>query len=197
MQIRVQGKKIQCIRSEYDPEIKRSRQKVVAAIDRWTDKMPSAGLDALTDDERAQLSAWLDQKRAEKAEESTAVTLRTLDWSVSRLAGAVERGGEEGLTPEVAARTWEQIALLSSVFTLLPGDLISTGTPPGAAQQQPDPRWLRIGDRVRVAIDGLGELDNAVAEGSTATEIEPPAPWPAAPWPVAPWPVEPTGRTRP
>ena len=104
---------------------------------------------------------------------------------------------QDGHTADMITDCWEQIALLSSVFTLLPGDLISTGTPPGAAQQQPDPRWLRIGDRVRVAIDGLGELDNAVAEGSTATEIEPPAPWPAAPWPVAPWPVEPTGRTRP
>lgn len=85
---------------------------------------------------------------------------------------------QDGCTADMITTCWEQVALLSSVFTLLPGDLISTGTPPGAAQQQPDPRWLRIGDRVRVRIDGLGEIDNTVAAGSTATTIDAPAPWP-------------------
>ena len=56
MQFREQGKKIQCIRSTYDPTSKRSHQKVVGAFDRWADKLPSAVLAELTDAERAHLA---------------------------------------------------------------------------------------------------------------------------------------------
>ena len=52
MQFREQGKKIQCIRSAYDPATKRSHQKVIAAFDRWADKLPSDELADLTDAER-------------------------------------------------------------------------------------------------------------------------------------------------
>ena len=116
MQIRVQGRKIQCIRSEYDPEIKRSRQRVVATLDSWADKMPSAGLEALTDAERAQLADYLAPKAAEREEQTTRYTLETLDRGVTRLVEAVERGGEEGLAPEVAARTWEAIQRLQKAL---------------------------------------------------------------------------------
>ena len=51
MQFREQGKKIQCIRSTYDPASKRSHQKVVAAFDRWADKLPSVEVADLTDAE--------------------------------------------------------------------------------------------------------------------------------------------------
>ena len=68
MQFREQGKKIQCIRSTYDPASKRSHQKVIAAFDRWADKLPSAGFDDLTDAERLELVAWFDARQAVKAE---------------------------------------------------------------------------------------------------------------------------------
>ena len=42
-------------------------------------------------------------------------------------------------------------------MTLLPGDVISTGTPAGVALGQPTPRYLREGDEVTLGIDGLGE----------------------------------------
>lgn len=85
---------------------------------------------------------------------------------------------QDGHTADMLTNCWEQVALLSAVFTLLPGDLISTGTPPGAAQQQDEPRWLRPGDRVRVSIDGLGTLDNPVVAGSETQLIADPLPWP-------------------
>jgi 2-keto-4-pentenoate hydratase/2-oxohepta-3-ene-1,7-dioic acid hydratase in catechol pathway len=57
------------------------------------------------------------------------------------------------------------IAYLSSVFTLEPGDIISTGTPGGVGFARKPPVWLRPGDEMVVAIDGLGELCNrCVAE---------------------------------
>lgn len=64
MQIREQGRQIQCIRSTYDATIKRSRQKVVAVIERWSDHMPLIGLDELSDTERQELAEWFDAKRA-------------------------------------------------------------------------------------------------------------------------------------
>ena len=54
------------------------------------------------------------------------------------------------------------IAHLSSVFTLEPGDIISTGTPAGVGVARRPPRFLRAGDVVTVRIEGIGELTNPV-----------------------------------
>ena len=54
------------------------------------------------------------------------------------------------------------IAHLSSVFTLEPGDVISTGTPAGVGFARKPPRWLRAGDTVVTKVEGLGELVNPV-----------------------------------
>ena len=51
---------------------------------------------------------------------------------------------------------------LSSVFTLEPGDIVSTGTPAGVGFSKTPPRWLRPGDEVVVRVQGLGELRNLV-----------------------------------
>jgi 2-keto-4-pentenoate hydratase/2-oxohepta-3-ene-1,7-dioic acid hydratase in catechol pathway len=54
------------------------------------------------------------------------------------------------------------IAHLSSVFTLESGDIIATGTPAGVGFARKPPRWLRAGDEVTIAIQGVGELTNPV-----------------------------------
>jgi 2-keto-4-pentenoate hydratase/2-oxohepta-3-ene-1,7-dioic acid hydratase in catechol pathway len=51
---------------------------------------------------------------------------------------------------------------LSSVFTLEPGDVISTGTPGGVGEAKTPPRWLRPADHVVVRIAGIPELHNEV-----------------------------------
>ena len=56
----------------------------------------------------------------------------------------------------------ELIADLTSIMTLEPGDLISTGTPSGVGSARKPERWLRAGDVVRVTIEGLGTLENPV-----------------------------------
>lgn len=58
------------------------------------------------------------------------------------------------------------IAHLSRSTTLHPGDLIATGTPAGVGCYRQPRRFLRPGDRVRCAIDGLGTLDNPVVGAS-------------------------------
>jgi 2-keto-4-pentenoate hydratase/2-oxohepta-3-ene-1,7-dioic acid hydratase in catechol pathway len=52
------------------------------------------------------------------------------------------------------------ISFLSSVFTLEPGDIISTGTPGGVGFARKPPRYLQPGDEMVVRIAGLGELAN-------------------------------------
>lgn len=54
------------------------------------------------------------------------------------------------------------IAYLSSVFTLEPGDIISTGTPGGVGFARKPPRWLAAGDVVTVTVEGVGTLVNPV-----------------------------------
>jgi 2-keto-4-pentenoate hydratase/2-oxohepta-3-ene-1,7-dioic acid hydratase in catechol pathway len=51
---------------------------------------------------------------------------------------------------------------VSRIFTLQPGDLIFTGTPPGVGMAQKPPVYLKPGDVVEVEIDGLGVLENPV-----------------------------------
>ena len=59
----------------------------------------------------------------------------------------------------------ELIGFISRTLTLEPGDLLVTGTPSGVGMAADPPRFLRPGDRMRVEIDGLGQLDNTVRAG--------------------------------
>jgi 2-keto-4-pentenoate hydratase/2-oxohepta-3-ene-1,7-dioic acid hydratase in catechol pathway len=52
------------------------------------------------------------------------------------------------------------IESLSSGMTLLPGDLIATGSPPGTGQSRTPPEWLQDGDIVEGEIEGIGVIRN-------------------------------------
>jgi 2,4-didehydro-3-deoxy-L-rhamnonate hydrolase len=54
------------------------------------------------------------------------------------------------------------VAYLSQFMSLQPGDIVSTGTPPGVGLGQKPPQYLRIGDTVRLGIGGLGEQQQIV-----------------------------------
>ena len=57
------------------------------------------------------------------------------------------------------------VSYLSQFMSLHPGDIISTGTPPGVGMGMKPPRWLKAGDVVELGIDGLGtQKQNIVAE---------------------------------
>ncbi|MCP4470519.1 MAG: fumarylacetoacetate hydrolase family protein [Gammaproteobacteria bacterium] len=49
------------------------------------------------------------------------------------------------------------VSYLSRFMTLMPGDIITTGTPPGVALGHTEPPWLKPGDIMTLGIDGLGE----------------------------------------
>ena len=58
----------------------------------------------------------------------------------------------------------EQIAHLTTAFTLEPGDVIFTGTPAGVGAGHTPPKWLKAGDRLRVDIENVGILENTVVD---------------------------------
>jgi 2-keto-4-pentenoate hydratase/2-oxohepta-3-ene-1,7-dioic acid hydratase in catechol pathway len=63
-------------------------------------------------------------------------------------------------TRDLIFRIPELIAYLSSIVPLEPGDIISTGTPPGVGLGRTPPRWLRDGEEMVIRIERLGTLVN-------------------------------------
>jgi 2-keto-4-pentenoate hydratase/2-oxohepta-3-ene-1,7-dioic acid hydratase in catechol pathway len=57
------------------------------------------------------------------------------------------------------------IAYISTFTTLLPGDVIVTGTPGGVGARRNPPVWMKPGDKVEVEIDRVGVLENSIADG--------------------------------
>jgi 2-keto-4-pentenoate hydratase/2-oxohepta-3-ene-1,7-dioic acid hydratase in catechol pathway len=56
----------------------------------------------------------------------------------------------------------KQIAYLSEVMTLEPGDILITGTPAGVGIAMQPPTFLQVGDVVRVEIEGIGHIQNTI-----------------------------------
>jgi 2-keto-4-pentenoate hydratase/2-oxohepta-3-ene-1,7-dioic acid hydratase in catechol pathway len=65
-------------------------------------------------------------------------------------------------TSQLLFNCFDLVEHLSTVFTLEPGDIISTGTPAGVAAAMKPPKWLKAGDVVKIAIEKLGEIENRV-----------------------------------
>jgi 2-keto-4-pentenoate hydratase/2-oxohepta-3-ene-1,7-dioic acid hydratase in catechol pathway len=75
-------------------------------------------------------------------------------------------------TRELIFDCFTLIEHLSTAFTLEPGDVISTGTPGGVGMGMKPPHLLAVGDVVRIEIEGIGEIENAViAEPSDTARI--------------------------
>lgn len=73
---------------------------------------------------------------------------------------------QENNTGEMIHNIWQQIAYLSTAFTLESGDLIATGTPEGVGAGMEPQSFLKPGDIVRCEIEKIGIIENRVAEPS-------------------------------
>jgi acylpyruvate hydrolase len=71
---------------------------------------------------------------------------------------------QQASTADMVFTVRQLIAYLSQTMTLLPGDVIATGTPSGIGAARTPPRFLRPGDSIVISIDGVTELTNPVIE---------------------------------
>ncbi len=78
---------------------------------------------------------------------------------------------QDGCVADLIFKVPQMIAHLSTAFTLLPGDIIFTGTPAGVGIARKPPVYLFSGDRVRCEIDGLGAIENKIIDEVKATLI--------------------------
>ncbi len=73
---------------------------------------------------------------------------------------------QNGSTRTMIFGVRQLVSYLSGFMSLQPGDIISTGTPPGVGMGQRPPVYLRAGNRMRLGIDGLGEQNQRVVAES-------------------------------
>jgi len=71
---------------------------------------------------------------------------------ITRVNGALK---QKSNTNQMIFNVYQLVAFISAIMTLMPGDIISTGTPPGVGE-------LQVGDVVEVDIEGIGILRNTV-----------------------------------
>ena len=74
---------------------------------------------------------------------------------------------QSGTTADMVFSVAEIIARLSRVMTLVPGDIIATGTPAGVGMGRTPPLYMRAGDVVEVEIGGIGALRNPVVAATS------------------------------
>jgi 2-keto-4-pentenoate hydratase/2-oxohepta-3-ene-1,7-dioic acid hydratase in catechol pathway len=101
--------------------------------------------------------------QAEAMDHIAGLTTAPLDVANMRIETCVN--GElrqSGTTASMAFPFQRIVEYVSTFCTLLPGDLISIGTPTGAGARLDPPQWLREGDVVEVTVEGVGTLRSTV-----------------------------------
>lgn len=83
----------------------------------------------------------------------------------TRLNGEVVQSAS---TDELIFDVGRLIALMSEAMTLLPGDVIVSGTPSGIGAARKPPLWMKPGDICEVHIEGVGTLSNPIADEADA-----------------------------
>jgi len=91
---------------------------------------------------------------ADEVDDAESLMLRT--WVNDELR-------QEASTSQLIFGVDALVRFLLETITLEPGDLILTGTPSGVGMALDPPRFLQPGDRVRIEIEGLGEIEHEVA----------------------------------
>jgi 2-keto-4-pentenoate hydratase/2-oxohepta-3-ene-1,7-dioic acid hydratase in catechol pathway len=72
---------------------------------------------------------------------------------------------QDSSTSDLIFGCQELVDFIAQTCALQPGDLILTGTPSGVGMAMDPPQFLAAGDRIRIAIEGLGEIEHAIEQG--------------------------------
>lgn len=116
----------------------------------WQHRSPTYTL-GKSFDTHGPIGPWITTSDEIDDPESLAITL-TVD-------GVVRQNAR---TNDLIYKIADQIAYLTTVMTLYPGDVIATGTPSGVAAV--DQNWLKPGQVCRVEIEKLGAIENRIVE---------------------------------
>lgn len=78
---------------------------------------------------------------------------------------------QDGNTGDMIFNVAQQIEHLTKAFPLEPGDLLFTGTPAGVGAAYDPPKFVKVGDRVRVEVERLGVIEAQIVQEKAETRI--------------------------
>ena len=84
---------------------------------------------------------------------------------VQKLSMSLDVNGKRRQTGSTSTMIFSMakcISYVSQFLTLLPGDIVTTGTPPGVGTGMKPPQFLNVGDVVTLRIEGLGEQSQKI-----------------------------------
>ena len=110
---------------------------------------------------------WFKGKSLDRSCPLGPVIVPASDLNAADLAISLKLNGEQrqsSRTSKMIFDVTEIIHQLSSGFTLLPGDVIMTGTPEGVGYAMEPPQTMKAGDVMELTIEGIGTLTNTVSD---------------------------------
>ena len=110
---------------------------------------------------------WFKGKSLDRSCPLGPVIVPASDLNAADLAIGLKLNGEQrqaSRTSKMIFDVPEIIHQLSSGFTLLPGDVIMTGTPEGVGYAMQPPQTLKAGDVMELTIEGIGTLTNSISD---------------------------------
>ncbi len=138
------------------------KEKALEHVYGWT-----IGNDVTGRDLQRRHGQWFKGKSLDRSCPLGPVIVPAADLSAADLAIGLKINGEQrqaSRTSKMIFDVPEIIHQLSSGFTLLPGDVIMTGTPEGVGYAMQPPQTLKAGDVMELTIEGIGTLTNTISD---------------------------------
>ncbi|MCA3389848.1 MAG: fumarylacetoacetate hydrolase family protein [Roseomonas sp.] len=138
------------------------KEKALDHVFGWT-----IGNDVTGRDLQRRHGQWFKGKSLDRSCPLGPVIVPTADLSAADLAIGLKINGEQrqaSRTSKMIFDVPEIIHQLSAGFTLLPGDVIMTGTPEGVGYAMQPPQTLKAGDVMELTIEGIGTLTNTISD---------------------------------
>ena len=138
------------------------KEKALEHVYGWT-----IGNDVTGRDLQRRHGQWFKGKSLDRSCPLGPVIVPAADLNAADLAISLKLNGEQrqaSRTSKMIFDVPEIIHQLSSGFTLLPGDVIMTGTPEGVGYAMEPPQTMKAGDVMELTIEGIGTLTNTVSD---------------------------------
>ena len=138
------------------------KEKALEHVYGWT-----IGNDVTGRDLQRRHGQWFKGKSLDRSCPLGPVIVPASDLNAADLAISLKLNGEQrqsSRTSKMIFDVTEIIHQLSSGFTLLPGDVIMTGTPEGVGYAMEPPQTMKAGDVMELTIEGIGTLTNTVSD---------------------------------